>query len=205
VVRSLLFLVVAASCLLQYAGSRALALLSVSRQNRAGLIWVGLSALGVALFPGSLVVTDFFVLSVALFGGMLLSRLVGSVGALLIMLGVAAVVDLISTHAGPTRWIADGIAGHPGGLAALRFLAVCIRLRGMILAVIGAGDLMFFTVCVSVTRRSGWPERAALAVPLLGLLCALGVGLFAGLTPAIPFLAAAVGLYACASSAWKRR
>ena len=94
---------------------------------------------------------------------LLQSRQIGSVGALSTMLIVAVIADLISTHAGPSRWLADQ-AQHARGVAALQ-----------------------------------WPEAPALVVPLVGLLSALGVGLFAGFTPALRFLAAAVLLYAYAS------
>lgn len=83
-------------------------------------------------------------------------------------------------------------------MALFQFLAVSFRLKGTLVPVIGVADLMFFTVCVCVTRRSGWPETPAWVVPLIGISSALGVGLFVGLTPALPFLAAAVVLYAYA-------
>lgn len=79
------------------------------------------------------------------------------------------------------------------------FLAVSLRLKGKLVGVIGVADLIFFTTCVSVMRRLGWPETPMLVVPLLGILSALMVGLFAGLTPAPPFLAAAVIAYARSS------
>ncbi len=110
------------------------------------------------------------------------------------MLTAAAVVDPISTRAGPTRWIAEQ-AQHARGLTLVQFLAICFRWKRQLVSVIGVSDLMFFTTCGCALRRFGRPETAVLAVPLVGLLSALAVGLFAGLTPALPFLAAAVLLY----------
>lgn len=200
----LLTFVVAASCLLEYWGARLLALLSTAKQNRIGFLLIAFCILALTAFPTNFVVTNCFVLAVGLFAGMLLGRLFGSVSALVSFLTAAAIVDIISMHAGPTRWIASQ-AQHPHhGLALLQFLAVSFRLRGELVGVIGVGDLMFFTVCVSVMRRLGWPETAALVVPLLGILSALGVGLITGLTPALPFLAVAVILYAYASSSMQR-
>jgi hypothetical protein len=89
-------------------------------------------------------------------------------------------------------------------LVLLQFLAVSFRWKGEIIGVIGVSDLMFFTVCISVMRRLSWPETAVFVVPLLGILSALGVGLAVGLTPAIPFLAAAVIVYAYISSSLQR-
>jgi hypothetical protein len=156
---------------------------------------MALCAVSLVVFPGNIVVTNCFVLAAALFAGTLLSRQIGSPGALAAMLTVAAIVDLVSTHAGPTRWIADQ-AQHTRGLALLQFLAISFRWKGQLVSVMGVSDLMFFALCACAMRRFGWPETPVLAVPLLGILSALAVGLFAGLTPALPFLAAAVLLYA---------
>ena len=155
-------------------------------------------ALALALFHANILVTGGTVLSAALFAGTLLSRQVRSGGALVTMLAVAAIVDLISTLAGPSRWLA-GQALHPHGVPLLQYFAVSIWWKGTLVPVIGEGDLVFFTASATVMRRLGWPETPALLVPLTGLLAALGVGLFAGFTPALPFLAAAVILYAWVS------
>ena len=200
----LLALVVAASCLLQYWGVRLLACLAASKQNRVAIVSLALCALALAVFRDNIVVTDWLVLSVALFAGTLLSRQIPSVGALVTFLTVAAIADLLSTRVGPSRWLVHQ-AQHAHGLALIQFLAVSIRLKRTLVPIIGVSDLMFFTVCVGAMRRLGWPETPALAVPLLGLLSALGVGLFAGFTPALPFLAAAVILYAYASPSMAQR
>ena len=78
----------------------------------------------------------------------------------------------------------------------LQFLAVSIPWKGQVVPVIGVTDLMFFTTCAIAGKRLGWSETAALVVPLAGLLSAPGVGLVSGFTPALPFLAAAVLVYA---------
>ncbi len=194
----LLALVVAASCLLQYWGARLLASLASSRQNRVAIASLSLGALALAVFRDNLVVTNWLVLSAALFAGTLLSRQIRSMGALVTFLTVGAIADLISTQVGPSRWLANA-AQHANGLALIHFLAVSIRLKGKLVPVIGVSDLMFFTVCAGTLRGLGRPETPVLLVPLVGILSALGVGLFAGFTPALPFLAAAVILYAYAS------
>jgi hypothetical protein len=149
---SLLVLIVAVSCLLQYCGARLLAPMTSSKQNRIAIVSLALCASALATFPKNIVVTNCFVLCVALFAGTLLSRHIGSVGALVTTLTVAAVVDLISTYAGPTRWI-NSQAQHAHNLALFQFLAVSFRLKRTLVPVIGVTDLMFCTVCVCVTRR----------------------------------------------------
>ena len=200
-VYSLLTLVVAGSCLLEYWGTRLLSPLSASKQNRIAITVLGICALALAVFRANIVGTNCFVLAAALVAGTLLSR-IGSAGSLSTMLIVAAIVDLISSHAGPSRWLIDQ-AQHARGVTVLQFLAISLRLKERFVPVIGVSDLMFFTASVSVVRRLGWPETSALMVPLVALLSALGVGLFAGFTPALPFLAAAVLLYAYGSNALK--
>jgi hypothetical protein len=147
------------------------------------------------MFHTSIVVTNCFVLVTALVVGILLSRAVGSVGALVTMPLVAAAVDLVSTQAGPSRWLVEH-ARQAQGVTVLQFLAVSIPLKGRIVPIIGVGDLMFFTVCVVTLRRVGWTKTNAFTAPRAGLLSALAVGLWAGFTPALPFVAAAVLLYA---------
>jgi hypothetical protein len=199
-VYALLILVVAGSCLIEYWGAKLLGSFPASRQNRIGIAVLGICALALAVFRTKVVVTDCCVLAAALVAGTLLSRQIGSIGALSAVLIVAAIADLISTHAGPSRWLVDQ-AQHARGATVIQFLAVSLRLKGSVVPVIGVGDLMFFTVVVSVARRLGWPETRAFVVPLAGILSALGVGLVVGFTPALPFLAGAVLLAAWEAAA----
>lgn len=192
---AILALVVVISCLLEYWAARFLSSLPGSKQKRVVGCSLALCALPLALFRTSIVTSDCFVLLTALVAGILLSRTVGSVGALVTMLLVAAVVDFISTQVGPSRWLVEQ-ARQSRGVTVLRYLAVSIQLRGKIIPIIGVGDLMFFTVCVTTLRRMGWTGTKAFAAPVAGLLSALGVGLWAGFTPALPFVAAAVLLSA---------
>src|SRR5271165_4696514 len=169
----LLALVVAASCLLQYGGTRLLRPLPASGQNRIAIVSLAMCALALAVFRANILVTNCCVLVAALVGGTLLSRQIGSVGALATTLIVAATADVISTQVGPSRWLANQ-AQHPSGVLVLQFLAVSIHWNGHVVPVIGVTDLMFFTTCVIAGRRLGWPEAAALAVPLVWLMSALG-------------------------------
>jgi hypothetical protein len=195
---SVLILVVAGSCAVEYGGARALGRLPASKQN-----WIFL-ALGAECVPmamlirGSLWATDCLVLAAALCAGVLVSRLVRSAGALVAFLVAGATADIVSTYAGPTHWLVAQVE-HSGGSAAIQFLAMCIRVRGQLIPVIGVSDLLFFAFCVTVMRRLGWPEAPVLLVPLAAYLLALGAGLAIRFTPAIPWLAVAVILYAYAT------
>jgi hypothetical protein len=188
---SILLLIVTGSCLLEYGGARWLGSLSRARQNQLAVFLFGAGALAVARWHPSIILTNGVVLLAALLAGAFLSRQIGTAGALATMLMVAAIVDLLSAYAGPSRWLIDQARrGHTG--YALQYLAVSWKLKDRVVPVIGISDLMFFTLAVSVVRRLGWHEMPALLVPLGALLSALVVGLWAGFTPALPFLAAGV-------------
>ena len=106
-VYSLLALVVGGSCLLEYSGTRLLSSLPISKQNRTAIGALVTCTLALLFFRANMVVTNCFVLVTALVAGLLLSRYIASVRALLTLLIVAAIVDLISAHMGPSRWLVD--------------------------------------------------------------------------------------------------
>ena len=191
---TLLALVVAAASALVYAGARALACWSLARGRR--FAWMGIlpCALAAVIFHTQVWLHDAFALAAVLFAGALLSGLINSPGALVAFLTTGAVVDVISTYFGPTRWLLHR-AQHGRWAPLIQFLSISIPLRGQIVSVIGIPDLMFLAVCTMVMRRLGCPEASAFLVPLAGLLAALLVGLLSGFTPAIPFLAIAAGIY----------
>ena len=201
---SLLTVTVAGSCLLEYWGTRWFGPYPASKQNRIAIAMLGICALALVVFRTNIVASNCFVLAAALAAGTLLSRQIGSIGALSTMLMVAAIADLLSAHAGPSRWLVDQ-AQQARGVTVLQFLTISLRLRERLVPVIGVGDLMFFTTVVSVVRRLGWPETPALVVPLTGILSALGVGLWAGFTPALPFLAGAVWWYTRSSTSLEHK
>lgn len=194
---SLLTLAYAGSCAVEYAGARALGRLPDSKQNRIFLALGAACVPTAVIFRGSLWATDCLVLAAGLCVGVLLSRMVRSAGALVAFLVAGAAADIISTYAGPTRRLVAQI--ERGGTAGMQFWAMCIRVRGVLVPVIGVADLLFFAFAVTVTRRLGWPETAALLVPLAAYLAALGVAFATRFTPVIPWLAAAVILYAFAT------
>ena len=72
------------------------------------------------------------------------------------------------------------------------YLTVSIPLAGRTVPVLGIGDLLFLAAYFAALRRSGYWALVAFAVPVAGLLVALGVGLAVGGVFGIPFMAAAV-------------
>lgn len=190
----ILILAVAASCLLEYLGVRLIAASSAATLRRVAGIGAAVWALAFAVVGPHVVLTNLLVLTLALAAGLLLARHIGSIGALSMLLAMAATVDVVSVPSGASRWLTQ--ARHNDAWPVLQFLAVSLKLQSRLVPVIGVTDLMFFTACVSVLRRAGWPEVSSLLVPLLSLLAALAVGLSAGFTPALPFLALGVVAYA---------
>ena len=209
-VYSLIVAVIAAGCLVMYLASRLLTPIGKARQNQIGLALVGLSVLAIAFFHTNLVASNCFVLSLALCVGMLISRMIGSNGALTSFLISASIADLISTQMGATKWLVDQ-AQNPQhlaqlhGVVILQYLALSIRMKGYLVPVIGFGDLMFFALCAFVASRFSWPKAAIFAVPFAGILAALGMALASGrLIPAIPLIAATVIAYTYMRSPGKR-
>jgi hypothetical protein len=98
--------------------------------------------------------------------------------------------DIVSFTVGPTRALLDRFGGSTGTL--VPYLAVTIAWRGQQVPVAGIGDLILLGVFFLGLRQVGFRAWAGWAVPTLGLLVALAVGLVAGGVFGIPFMAAAV-------------
>jgi hypothetical protein len=164
------------------------ALYSAARKLTAALALILLVVTGAAtlLIRDSLLATDLLVGSLALCLGMLVGQWIRSRTALAIFVVTAAVGDLTSFFAGPTRSLIGGSA------RALRYLAICMTLGNHVYAVVGIGDLVLLTACSIAIRNCRYPEWAAFALPLSGILGALLLALSVGPLPALPFLAAAV-------------
>ena len=164
------------------------ALYSAARKLTAALALILLVVTGAAtlLIRDSLLATDLLVGSLALCLGMLVGQWIRSRTALAIFVVTAAVGDLTSFFAGPTRSLIGGSA------RALRYLAICMTLGNHVYAVVGIGDLVLLTACSIAIRNCRYPVWAAFALPLSGILGALLLALSVGPLPALPFLAAAV-------------
>jgi hypothetical protein len=164
------------------------ALYSAARKLTAvpALILVAVTGAATLLARDSLLATDLLVGSAALCLGILVGQRIRSRTALAVFVVAAAVADLTSFYAGPTRSLLGGKA------RALRYLAVCMTMDHHVYAVVGIGDLVILTAFSIAIRNCRYPEWAAFAVPLSGILGALWMALSVGPLPALPFLAAAV-------------
>jgi hypothetical protein len=132
--------------------------------------------MALSIFRANIVVTNCFVLAAPLVAGTLLNRQIGSVSAFSTILIVAAIVDLISTHAGPSRWLVDPGTTRPRRDGASIF-GDFVAIEGKRRAGYRSWRFDVLHGCVSVVRRLGWPETRAFVVPLVGIFSALGVGL----------------------------
>ena len=153
------------------------------------LILVAVAGAAAVLAPNSLVASDLLVSSGALCLGILIGQWIRSRAALAVIMATAAVVDVTSFFAGPTRYLLGGKT------RALVYLAICMRVDHHVLAVAGFGDLVLVTACSIAIRNCRYPEWAAFTLPLSAMLGAQVLGLSIGPLPFLPFLAAATLSY----------
>jgi len=132
--------------------------------------------------------TNAAVVVAALAGAYLLARFMSTQVAVVSFAIAGALTDLISVYRGPTRWIVESDQARSW----LRYLAVGADVDGRWIAIVGLGDLLFLGAFALALKRLGWGPATAVAVPLAGLLGAIGTGLLAGPLPGIPFMSAAV-------------
>lgn len=187
--------VAALACLAMSAGARILAPLA-TRKLIVGFLLAAAGAFTLeAVHSRSLLETNLAVAAAGLLGGALIGRHIPTVNVLAVALVLAAGADCGSFLFGPTHFAMKQAAGT--GMAPLMaYLSISIPIHARLYSVIGLGDLWIFTACVASTRRLGWPERAAVLAPLLGILAAVAIALAVGPVPALPFLAGAVLIYA---------
>jgi hypothetical protein len=151
----------------------------------AGLVLI--AGIMLRLEAGDLVASNILVLGSSVGGALLLARTVPSSGALVTLAVTASVVDVVSFLTGPTRWLLD--AGVGGTHRAVQYLAVCVPYAGSVVPAVGIGDLLLFGVFFLGLERQGTPRWMSLGVLSLGLLVALGFGLWLGGAFGIPFMA----------------
>lgn len=78
----------------------------------------------------------------------------------------------------------------------LQYLCLSLPVQGRMVLIVGIGDLLVLAAIYSALRRLGNTGVWAFSAPLAGLLLAVLVGLLAGGTFAIPFIAATTLVYA---------
>ena len=132
--------------------------------------------------------TNIAVVLAAVAGAYLLARFMTSRVAVVSFALAGALADLVSVYRGPTRWILESEEARSW----LRYLALGAEQGGRWVAIVGLGDLLFLGAFALALKRLGWSPTIALAVPLSGLLVALGTGIVWGPLPGIPFISAAI-------------
>jgi hypothetical protein len=192
----LLSAVVLLAALVQCVATAALA--PLSRRARTGLLISLLVVYAVLLVarPPLLLLSNAIVFAVSAVVAVVLGQGLGDRRSLAAFALAASLADILSFLFGPTRALLDRFGGATGALVA--YLTVAIPYTGQTLPVAGIGDLILLGVFFLGLRRLGYSFVASCAVPTLGLLAALAVGLAVGGIFGIPFMAAAVLLYTSA-------
>ena len=149
---------------------------------------VALGFAGLLIFrPPSLLLSNTAVLVISAVGARWLAGILRGEGAVFAFSMAASVADIVSFFAGPTRHLLDGAETGPGSVVS--YLAFSIPVGGSVLPLLGAADLLFVGVYFLVLRALGATVPTAVALPTLGMLLAMAVGLWLGGVPGIPFLA----------------
>jgi len=74
-------------------------------------------------------------------------------------------------------------------------LSISFPVAGAVRPIVGIGDLVVATALFAALMRIGYGVGESFAVPLGGMVLALGVGLLVGGAPALPFIAVVTGAY----------
>ena len=186
-------LVVAGACVLLFGG-----VIIVARLARRALIVLGVPvALGYGLVlwwnSSQWPVNDVAVLALALVVGCIIGAALRSGVAVVAFCVAAAVADLVSFSGGFTRAISDAFRAGKSGV--LMHLSISFPVAGAVRPIVGIGDLVVATALFVALMRIGYEVWESFAVPLGGMVLALGVGLLVGGAPALPFIAVVTGAY----------
>jgi hypothetical protein len=184
---------VAGSCILLFGG-----VMIVARLARRALIVLSVPvALGYGLVlwwnTSHWPVNDVAVLALALVVGCIIGAALRSGVAVVAFCAAAAAADLVSFSGGFTRAISDAFRDGKSGI--LMHLSISFPVAGAVRPIVGIGDLVVATALFVALMRIGYGLWASFAVPLAGMILALGVGLLVGGAPALPFIAAVTGAY----------
>ena len=138
-------------------------------------------------------VSNAAVIAMAVVVGAMLGSTLHSRAAVVAFCVAAAVVDVLSFSGGLTRTIVESY--RSGDSRLLAYLSVAFPVGGSVRPIVGIGDLVIVAGLFAGfghLRFSGW---LPFAVPVGGLLLALGLGLAIGGAPALPFIAVATVVY----------
>jgi len=162
---------------LRAAGARALLVAAVAGGLSVPLSWAGwIPAANVAK-------------AVAAAGlGYWLAGAVTSLGVIVLIAGLSAVVDIVSVAWGPTKALIEKAPESVG------YLTVAFVWPGYdparLSTALGVADLVFFALYVGAARAFGLRSAATVAGVALGIAAAVVGGIWIGVMPALPWLAA---------------
>ena len=161
------------------------------RRQRSALaaLFLGLYTAALFLTPTGSLPRIASAVAVAALGGCLLGDRLRDRGTLLAFFITAAVVDTLSTTAGPTRAILS--QGTEASRRLLEALAVVVSIQGRRFAVIGLPDLLGAAALFAGLRLARVRLSVAMAVPPIAVAAALAIALSWRPLPVFPFLAVA--------------
>jgi hypothetical protein len=161
---------------------------------RRMVLAVGLAAFYIAVLilrPLAWPVIDLAVLAGAIGGVLLLQGSLQTPAAVVVFLAVAAVADLLSMAGGLSHVLIERFRSGQSHL--LLYVALVAPLRRGTIPIVGISDLFIGGTAATALIRLKLPAFDVMGSMIGGLLCAVAMGLWFGPTPALPFLAAAVG------------
>jgi hypothetical protein len=192
-------IVILATSALLFAGVRVLGWLQLRDRGLVTAV-VGIAyALVLRLEPSWWLACDAAVVAMALVAGIMIGSTLRSGPAVIAFCVAAALVDVLSFSGGLTRTIVDSY--QSGDNRVLMYLSITAPVGGSIRPIVGIGDLIILAglfAGFNHLRDRGWMP---FAVPVGGLVLALGVGLAVGGVPALPFIAAITVVYVL----WRRK
>jgi hypothetical protein len=186
-------LAIVTTSVLIFAGVRVIGWLQARDRVLVAAIVVVAYVLVFKLESGWWLVSDLAVLSTALVVGSVIGSALRSPAAVVSFCVVAGIVDVFSFSGGLTRTIVESF--QLGDSRVLIHLSIAVPVGGSVRPIVGIGDLIVLAGLFAGfghLRYGGW---LPFAVPVVGLLLALGVGLVAGGAPALPFIAVATIVY----------
>jgi hypothetical protein len=186
-------LVIPGSSALLFAGVLILRWLQVRDQLLLTAVVAVTYALVLHLEPHWSFVSDVVVFAMALVAGALIGSTLRSDPAIIAFCVAAAVVDVLSFSGGLTSTIVESY--RTGESQFLFYLSIAFPVGGSVRPIVGIGDLIILGGPFAGFINNGHHSWLPFAVPVGGLLAAVGVGVFVGGTPALPFVAAATVTY----------
>jgi hypothetical protein len=135
----------------------------------------------------SWMISDAFVLAVAVLAGGLVGKRLPNEGAIMTFVIAGAVADGVSVSWGLTSMLLEHYKA--GTSLLLQYLSISVPYGGRVIPIVGIGDLFFVGSVMFAFARLGHPRAARLLVPLGGVSLALTVAFLTRFIAALPALA----------------